>query len=201
MITADKQNMSDDKQIKTFVSLNNVPTYLNDNTVSDILSSEGCDNFSDYVKELGLANDPDLVILSSQHHYYYDAEEMENVRTVISMKLLNEVKEIKSFLHSIFCIIPRSTNYIGCFVDNIKINGYKLRSFPSSYQNRTAHDNLENGIVSQIPLINMIYSFMDLKTNKFISARRVSALLEDHGFKVLDMKEISGITYFHSQKK
>lgn len=174
---------------------------MKNSSVSDILCSEGCDNFSDYVRELGLADDPDLVILSSQHHYYYDAEEMVNVRTVISIKLLNEVKEIKSFLHSIFSIIPQRTNYIGCFVDNKKVNGYKLRNFPSSTQNRIASDNLENGIVSQIPLINMLYSFMDLKINKFISASSVSTLLEEHGFNVLDMKEISGITYFHSQKK
>jgi hypothetical protein len=86
-------------------------------------------------------------------------------------------------------------------VDNKKFNGYSLRNYSSSSQTSSGFDNLENGIVSQIPLINTIYSFIDSKTNKFITARSVSALLEDHGFKVLGMKEISGITYFHAQKE
>jgi hypothetical protein len=201
MIPAGKLNAANNQQIKNFVSLSRGLSDLSENTsVSEILASEGCECFSDYIKELGLANDPNLVVLSSLHHYYYDAEEMKNVKTVISMKLLNQEKEIKSFLHSIFSILPKSSNYIGCFVDNNKINGYKLRNNSSSSKNKSGSAYIENGIVSQIPFINMIYSFMDLKTNKFISANSVSILLEDHGFKVLSMKELNGITYFHSQK-
>jgi hypothetical protein len=201
MIPAGKPNAANNQQIKTFVSLNRELDELNEDTsVSEILTSEGCEYFSDYIKELGLANDPNLVVLSSMHHYYYDAEEMKNVKTIISIKLLNQEKEIKSFLHSIFSILPKSSNYIGCFIDNNKVNGYELRNNSSSSQNKYGSYYLENGIVSQIPFINMIYSFMDLKTNKFISANSVSTLLGDHGFKVISMKERIGITYFHSRK-
>jgi len=201
MIPAGKLNTANNQQIKNFVSLSRESGDLSENTsVSEILSAEGCECFSDYIKELGLANDPNLVVLSSLHHYYYDAEEMKNVKTVISMKLLNQEKDIKSFLHSVFTILQKSCNYIGCFIDNKKVNGYDLRNNPSSSQSKSGSAYLENGIVSQIPFINMIYSFMDLKTNKFISANSVSILLEDHGFKVLSMKELNGITYFHSRR-
>jgi hypothetical protein len=201
MIPENKLNIVNNQHLKTFVSLSKGLADLVENTsVSEVLSEEGSENFSDYVKELGLANDPGLVVLSSLHHYYYDAEEMKNVKTIISMKVLNQEKEIKSFLHSIFSIIPRSCNYIGCFVDNNKVNGFELKYNPSSAQNRISYEYLENGIVSQVPFINMIYSFMDLKTNKFISAENISKMLEDHGFKVLGMKEINGLTYFHAQK-
>jgi hypothetical protein len=201
MIFAGKLNTSSNKQINNFVSLNRGSGDLSENTsVSEILSSEGCECFSNYIKELGLANDPYLVVLSSLHHYYYDAEEMKNVKTLISMKLLNQEKEIKSFLHSIFTILSKNSNYIGCFIDNSRNNGYELRNNSLLSQNKSGSAYLENGIVSQIPFINMIYSFIDLKTNKFISANSVSTLLEDHGFKVLSMKELNGITYFHSKK-
>lgn len=201
MTPAGKLNTANNQQIKNFVGLSRGSGDLSENTlVSEILSSEGCECFSDYVKELGLANDPNLVILSSLHHYYYDAEEMKRVKTVISMKLLNQEKEIKSFLHSVFTILPKSSNYVGCFIDNKKVNGYDLRNNSSSSQSKSGSAYIENGIVSQIPFINMIYSIMDLKTNKFISADSVSALLENHGFKVLSMKELNGITYFHSRK-
>ena len=202
MTPTDKQKIADNQQNKIILDLNKLPPDSSENNaVTEILSAGGCENFSDYVRDLGLSNDPDLVVLSSFHHYYYDAEEMKNVRTVISIKLLNQVKDIRSFLRSIFIVIPRKSNFIGCFVDNKKFTGYSLRYYTTSSQSRIGSENLENGIASQIPLINTIYSFIDSKTNKFITARSVSTLLEDHGFKVLDMKEISGITYFHSQKE
>jgi hypothetical protein len=46
----------------------------------------------------------------------------------------------------------------------------------------------------------MLYSLMDSKTNKYMSGRIVTLLLEDHGFKVLDMTELNGLTYFCAQK-
>ena len=40
---------------------------------------------------------------------------------------------------------------------------------------------------------------IDSKTNKYMSERSVSLLLGEHGFKVLDMTEIDGLTYFCAQ--
>jgi hypothetical protein len=201
MIPAGKHELANNQPITTFVSLDEGSADMSKkDPVSEILTSEGCEYFADYVRELGLANDQDLVVLSSLHHYYYDAEEMKNVRTVISMKALNQVKEIKGFLHSLFVVMPTYCNFIGCFVDNKKVSGYELENYSSSSHVKNSHDNIENGIISQIPLVNMIYSFIDLRTYRFISASSVTTILNEHGFKVLGMKEINGITYFHSQK-
>lgn len=168
--------------------------------VFEILAAEDRENFVNYIEWRGLAKDQNLVVLSSQHHYYYDAEEMKNVSTVINLKELNQIKHIKNFLHSIFHILPHRSNFIGCFVDNKKINGYILRNGPSSVHDRRSYNEVENGIVSRIPFINMLFSFMDSKTNKYMSQRSVSLLLEGHGFKVMDMTELNGLTYFHAQK-
>jgi len=46
----------------------------------------------------------------------------------------------------------------------------------------------------------MLYSMIDSKTNKYMSERSVSLLLEDNGFKVFDMTELNGLTYFLAQK-
>ena len=77
--------------------------------------------------------------------------------------------------------------------------GCELRSNSSTSKNKISFDDQENGIVSHNPFINMLYSIMDSKTNKFISVRSVSTILEAHDFKVLDMKEFNELTYFHSQ--
>jgi len=41
---------------------------------------------------------------------------------------------------------------------------------------------------------------MDSKTDAYMSMESVTQMLGFHGFKVINMKEINGITYFHSRK-
>jgi hypothetical protein len=176
-------------------------TYFKENkAVFEFLSAEGREDFVNYIQALNLDKDPNLVFLSSQHHYYYDAEEMKDVNTVINLKEINQIKQIKSFLHSIFHVLRRRSNLIGCFVDNEKINGYVLRNNLPLSQKKNSISAIENGIVSRNPFLNKVYSIMDLRTNKYMSRGSVSLLLEDHGFKIINMSEINGLTYFHAQK-
>ena len=200
-ITIDKQDVINNQRINTLTNLGGTSIDLiKNNPVFEILAAEGCENFISYIEWLGLAKDPSLVVLSSIYHYYYDAEEMKNVKTIINLKELNQIKQINSFLHSIFRILPQKSDFIGCFVDNKKINGFALKNNSSSYHNTKSFDDIENGIVSRIPFLNMLYSLMDSKTNRYMSGRTVTLLLEDHGFKVLDMTELNGLTYFCAQK-
>src|SRR5450759_1249456 len=200
-IAINEPDVINNQRINTFLNPGGTSIDLiKNNPVFEILTAEGCENFVNYIEWLGLAKDPDLVVLSSQHHYYYDAEEMKNVKTVINLKELNQIKQINSFLHSIFHILPQKSNFIGCFVDNKKINGYVLRNNSSSYYNKRSFDDIENGIVSRIPFLNMLYSFMDSRTNKYLSKTNVTLLLEDSGLKVMDMTELNGLTYFCAQR-
>ena len=200
-ITINIQDVINNQMINTLTKPGGTSIDLiKNNPVFEILAAEGCENFVNYIEWLGLAKDPDLVVLSSQHHYYYDAEEMKNVKTVINLKELNQIKQINSFLHSIFHILPQKSNFIGCFIDNKKINGYVLRNSSSADHSRRNFNDIENSIVSRFPFLNMLYSLMDLRTNNFMSVKSVSLLLEDHGFKVLDMTELNGLTYFYAQR-
>jgi hypothetical protein len=200
-ITVNEPDVINNQNVNSLINLSGASKNLVENNfVSEILAAEGREDFVNYIQGLGLDKDPDVIFLSSLHHYYYDAEEMKNVKTVINLKELNQVKQIKSFLHSIFHILPQKSNFIGCFVDNKKVNAYEIKNNSSSCQGMISSDEVENGIVSHIPFLNMLYSLMDSKTNKFMSGSSVSLMLEEYGFKVLNMKEINGLTYFHSQK-
>jgi len=42
-------------------------------------------------------------------------------------------------------------------------------------------------------------NFLDAKIDVEIDSKDFSRLLESHGFKVLDMTEINGLTYFRTQ--
>ncbi len=164
------------------------------------LITEGGDDFYNYVNRIGLINDPNLIVLSSVHHYYYDADEMNNIKTIINLKELNKIKQIKSFLQSHLYSMPPRCNFVGFFANNAKVNRYALRYSSSLLLNVKKSEDVENGIISRLPVINMIYGLMDWKTNRYMSESGVTMLLKEFGFTVLDMTEINGRTYFHSQK-
>ena len=166
----------------------------------DNLISEGGDSFYNYVNRIGLANDSNLIVLSSQHKYYYDSEEIDKVRTVINLKELNLIKQISSLLHSHLRFLPLRCNFVGCFVNNEKTDRYALRKSSCYNEKIKNNDKVELGIISRFPFINMLYSIMDSRTNKYMSEGLVTSMLSVHGFKVIDMTELNGLTYFHSQK-
>ena len=170
------------------------------NEAIDKLITEGGGSFYNYVDSRGLSKDPTLIVLSSSHHYYYDFEEINNAKTVVYLKELNRIKEIKSLLYSHLHFLPQRCNFLGCFVNNRKIERYTLRINLAAGKKVRNSDDEELGIVSRFPFINMLYSVMDLKTNAYMSENSVTQMLGVHGFKIMEMKEVNGLTYFHSQK-
>jgi hypothetical protein len=199
-INIDKLDVSNNQRINTLINLGGSSADLEgSNPVLRTLTNEEGENFVNYIEKLGLAKDPKIVVLSSLHHYYYAAEEMINVKTVVNLKELNQIKQLKDFLHSIFHILPPDCNLIGCFVNNKKQSGFILNTSPSDSYYKRNSDAIENGIASSSPFLNMIFNMIDSKTNKYMSEHSVSLLLEEHGFKVLDMTENDGLTYFCAQ--
>jgi hypothetical protein len=173
----------------------------NINVVSGMLQTEGNQSFNNYIEWLGLARDAKLVVLSSIHHYYYDAEEMKNIKTVVNLKELNYIKDISTFLHSIFLILPPKSYLLGCFLDNKRQGIFSLRERKPVNSNDVKSDEFKNGITSRVPLLNTLFTFLDAKTNKYLSRNIVTLHLENNGFKVVDMTELNGLTYFCSQSQ
>jgi hypothetical protein len=189
------------KRTKTYLSqpLRSID-FIVANEAIDKLVSEGGEGFYNYVDSIGLSKDPNLIVLSSLHNYYYDSEEMNNVKTVINLKELNGINQIKSLLHTHLHSLPQKCNFVGCFIDNKKIARFALKNSSTSGKRIKNSDAVELGIVSRFPFINMLYSVMDLKTNTYMSERSVTLMLGVHGFKVMDMTEFNGLTFFHSRK-
>ena len=199
-ITLDNLDIINNQRINTLINFGGSSVDLvKSNTVLRVPTTENCENFTNYIERLDLSKDPNLVVLSSLHHYYYDADEMTNVKTIINLKELNQIKQLKDFLHSIYHILRPNCNFIGCFVNNKKQSGFVLNTSPSDSYYKRNSDAIENGIVSSSPFLNMIFNMIDSKTNKYMSERSVSLLLGEYGFKVLDMTEMDGLTYFCAQ--
>lgn len=166
----------------------------------EILAEEGYEDFVNYIEWLGLARDPGLIVLSSVRHYYYDAREMKNIRTLVNLKELNKIKSVNNFINGLYEILPEKSYFVGCFVDNKRLKGYLFRNRPEINHGESRSVKVENGILSRNPLLNLIYSKMDYRTYRYLSKNDVTLLLENAGFKIKDMTELSGISYFCTQR-
>ena len=154
-----------------------------------------------YLDGMGLINDPSMLVIPSTRHYFYDAEDMKGIKTVVNLKPLNHVREIRDFLRRLAEMLPGDCTFVGCFTDNKSQNGFsdKYGNLPRHLSHKA--EAYENGIESRIPFINRMYSFIDMKTNRYLTARTVYMLLEESNLQLVTMTEKNGLTYFHARKR
>ena len=154
-----------------------------------------------YLDGMGLINDPSMLVIPSTRHYFYDAEDMKGIKTVVNLKPLNHVREIRDFLRRLAEMLPGDCTFVGCFTDNKSQNGFsdKYGNLPRHLSHKA--EAYENGIESRIPFINRMYSFIDMKTNRYLTARTVYMLLEESNLQLVTMTEKNGLTNFHARKR
>lgn len=172
----------------------------NPDPVFNELAPEIRDDFFYYLDRMGLINESGMLVIPSTHHFFYDAEDLKGVRTIVNLKQLNHVREIRDFLKKVADLLPRESNFVGCFVDNNSQNGYadKYSNLPRDRPEKA--EVFENGIESRIPFINRMYSFIDFRTNRYLTKRTVTRLFEECGLQVVSMTELNGLTYFCTEK-
>jgi len=150
------------------------------NPVVENIISEGGNDLFKYLTWTGLAKEPNLMVLSSMHHYYYDHKDMAGIKTLINLKKLNQVKHLESFLHTLFRILPSRAYFVGCFKNN--------------KQHRKS-SSLTNSARFFTGLVNIFNS----RPERPLTKKGVNQLMEEHGFKVIDITDLNGMTYFWAQ--
>jgi len=164
------------------------------------ISDRDREDFLSFLDQQGLVNETGMLVIPSTRHFFYDAEDLKGVKTVINLKQLNHIREMREFLQTISDLIPQKSTFVGCFVDNRAQNGFSDKYSNLPGQNSEKDDAYENGIESRIPFINRMYSFIDSRTNRYLTRRSVITLLEACGLKVVGMTELNGTTYFCTRK-
>jgi hypothetical protein len=148
--------------------------------IVNMIAEDG-DNFFRYLKALGLSREKNLVVLSSRHHYYYDENEMKSVKTLINLKKLNMIKYLDEFLFTLVQILPPDTKFLGCFSDSKAELKYRV------------------SLLHPLRLLKHKINLLDLSGERTLNKKTVSEILESHGFKITNMTEMNGLTYFCSQ--
>jgi len=142
------------------------------------LSAETGKNFFKYIKGFNLPMDKYMCVLSPSNHYYYDKRELRRVKTLVNLKKLNSIEELNNFLFTLSLLLPPNSNFVGCFSDSKTTLG-QYGFFPK--------------------LTEKVNNFLDSRTDNSLDKKKVTRMLEKHGFKVMDMTEIDQLTYFYVQ--
>jgi len=171
------------------------------NTVYERLAEEGHEDFYNYLDWLGLAKDPDLLILASSHHYYFENEDLKAIKTIVNLKQLNNIEKIADFLRTIYSVLPQKCYFVGCFTDNKKQFGIFSSSNKSRHRPEGRVARTERSVGQWNSFLNIVYNIIDLRTNRYMTEKSVRLLFEDTGLKILDITEFNGLTYFCAQKE
>lgn len=170
------------------------------NNLFEKFAEESSADFYNYLSVTGLAKDADLVILSPNHHYYYEAGEFERVKTLVNLKLMNNIKQLTGFFTTVYNILPSGGYFTGCFSDKKNPGRFISDSYKTQSRVREGFDPVEFGIYSKYPFLNRIYNFMDFRAISYLTKGTVTILLEEALLNLLDMTEINSLIYFYAQK-
>ncbi len=147
----------------------------------ETLLTRGSEDLYNYVQWTGLGKGKDMMVLMPVNHYYYDIADLEGVRILVCQKNLNFIKHLDSFLNTIFKALPANAYFLGYFSCN-----------------NHSRDRAVNGASGKFENIFM-NRFSDAHNEILATRKGVSAMLEGHGFKVIDLTDLNGITYFCSR--
>jgi len=147
-------------------------------SLTNRLTAEGGKNIFIYLKSFNLLDKPDLLILSPTSHYYYEENDFKNVRTIVNLIKLNTISNLDTFFTTLIRVLPPNVNFVGCFSDSKPFMG--------------------NGFLSDLSA--RVNNLFDLRTDRLMDKKDVSKLLGRYGFRVVDMTEMNGLTYFYSHR-
>lgn len=157
-------------------------------------------DFLNYLAHLGPAVEPGLLVIPYKHHYFYDIEDLKGVKTIVNLTQLNHVREVRDFVRKISELLHYQASFVGCFIDNKTQKRFSHSDSQLHGNGPEMTETYENGIESRIPFINRMYSFIDSRTNRYMTRRTVNSLLNEFGFQAVSMEVLNGVTYFYSRR-
>jgi len=175
-----KSEIFEDFKMSSFIGKVFTPEKISHNTVAEYIRSETGNDFLQYLQWLQMEDETNLMTLSSTHHYYYEMNDLKNIKILINLKPLNSIKQLDSFLQTLVRLLPNESSFIGYFKNTDQNKSvFSIPQFSNFFQ----------GFIN----------YIDLKTDNSLTKREVSRLLEKHKLNVVDITDINGMTYFCSK--
>lgn len=160
---------------------------MNDKISVKILmkKEERSKDFFNYITKSNIVeNYKNLLILSANHHFFYEYNEMKDVKIILNIRKLNNIYHLNDFMSALLANLQKDTYFYGCFIDN-----------KFSFRNK---GNKKNNLTRFFNSFSIITNYPRL--TRLLSIKNVYNLFESHSFQILDMKEINDVIYFSAQK-
>jgi hypothetical protein len=178
-----------------------VKSSLQKNSVFSEIKEEAGQEVYSYLEKFKLTESENILFLPMVRHYLYNSEELKKVDCIVNFKLLNSVPHIRYFLVTMNRLLPLEGQFVGCFLD---YNKQKQRIM------KTKHSFLGyaflmsyvfvNRIIPRIPVMKQMQHVLNSGKVKCLAKDEAKSLLDKHGFKIVNMTEIDGLTYFIVRK-
>lgn len=131
-----------------------------------------------YLRTLNMENDSNVLVLSPIHHYYYNFKELKDVKTLVHMKELNRVDNLKRFINNTVHVLSNNSRFIGCFMDN----------------------KIHKDFVYRSQVLCWVFNCFSTRVHRYLSRRKMIKIFNGQGFDIMDISEINGMTYFCVKK-
>lgn len=173
----------------------------NKESLYKILSDEDCEDFYNYLDWLDLSRNPNIIVIPLSNHFFYQPEDFEEIEMVANLKCLNHIRNMKTFLDSIYQYMPGDCFFTGCFAEE-KNNRMPVQQ---AYNHSQAGSNVYNqsgaGLAGVSGFLTRLNRIFNTNTNTRLKKESARSILRDIGFTIHDMTELNGITYFCAQKR
>jgi hypothetical protein len=140
------------------------------------------------------------MVLPFANHYYYEPKDLKNIKILVNLKQLNDIKNIRDFLRNVSAVLPLKSYFIGTFFNNKDKNIFLSDPHKQDTASSGHFDLVENGISLRVPFLNFLYRLIDFRIERYMTIKSVSLHLEEVSLKVLNVTDIKGLTYFCAQK-
>jgi hypothetical protein len=140
---------------------------------------EGGIDFYNYLRWIGLSEQPNIMVLTSMRQYYYDNNDLKNIGVLINMKKLNQVTHLESFIHTLFRLLPYQSAFVGCFCN-------------------PGEERSEMACERSVKFFNG-FRTAGCRAGRSLTRISVANMLNNNGFILKDMTDINGLAYFWAQ--
>jgi len=165
------------------------------------LASDGCTDFYNYLDWLDLAAIKDTLIIPKRNHFFFSKEDFIGKETIINLKCLNKVQELKEYVNTLYNYLPENCYFTACFQES-DIFKEEVPDYKKYLAGDSESISIKNNGPSKHSWLSLTLSrLFKSETNNILSRRSIKMILRDAGFTVLDITELNGKTYLCAQKR
>lgn len=168
------------------------------------LLNDGCEDLYTYINWMNLSENYNAIVLPATSYHYHIPEDLEDTEVLVNLKPLNLFEDLGSFLSSVLAILPEYSYFTG-FLENYanekRMSGSDIRHDNDKIKQHvyTGEDTKSNGKPSFLRKKMQVLYKNCIKGS--LTKEGLKSLLDNSGFKVLDITVLNGKTFFYVQKQ